>query len=215
MSTPQIRWLAALVCLAAAGGCRQYGHAETGALVGGGLGTMAGAIVGSESGHAGAGALIGAATGAVAGGIVGDAADAREERDAAVAHAQYHQAQARFAAHALSTDDVVAMKRNGVGDDVIVHSIRNNGCRFSGDPHSIINLKQAGVSDRVIEAMQTSAAAGPPAAVVYDPTPRYGGSPPVVVVAPRPYAYPYPYYYGGPRGRPWGPPGPYGHRGYW
>jgi uncharacterized protein YcfJ len=196
-------------------GCRQFGNTEAGALVGTGLGATTGAIIGGESGHAGTGALIGAATGAVAGSLVGNAADAREERDAAMAQAQYTQAQAHAARQAVTTGDVVSMTQNGVSDDVIVGALRTRGCRFSGDPESIIQLKQAGVSDRVIQAMQTSASTAPyappaaPPPVVYAPGPRY--APPAVIVAPAPYPYRW-----GPRGRYWGPPGPYHHRGhYW
>lgn len=210
MYTVQVRRLAAMGLLAAAAGCRMNTHADTGALVGGGLGTVAGAIIGSESGHPGAGALIGAATGAVAGGLVGDAADAREERDAAVAQAHYQNAQARYAASALTSEEVISMTRNGVSDDVIVQSIRTNGCRFRGDAQSILYLSNAGVSNRVIDAMQTGALSGPPPTVVYESAPRYVGGPPVVVVSPRPGPY-----YWGPRGRYWGPPGPYYRRGWW
>lgn len=212
MSSRHARCWAAVVLLTSLAGCRQFGNTEAGALVGTGLGATTGAVIGAGSGHAAGGALIGAATGAIAGGLVGNAADAREERDAAIAHAEYSQAQANAARQALTTGDVIHMTQQGVGDGVIVGAIQSRGCRFSGDPQDIIQLKQAGVSDRVIQAMQTSPAvpamAAPSPAVVYGaPAPP----PPVVVVAPRPY----PYYYG-PRGRYWGPPGPYYRRyGHW
>jgi hypothetical protein len=80
------------------------------------------------------------------------------------------------------------MAQNGVSDDVIINSLRQHGCRFSSDPESIIQLKNAGVSDRVIRSMQANAGAPYPA-VVY--APRY--APP-----PRPYVV-YGYGYG------WGP----------
>lgn len=162
--------------------------------MGTGLGAFTGAVVGSESGHAGGGALIGAAAGALAGGLVGNAVDAREERDAAVAQSQYSQAQAQAAAQALSGWDVVQMSKNGISDDVIVNSIRTRGCLFDGTPDNIISLKQQGVSDRVITAMQTSGVR--PAAIV-GPAP-----PPVVYAAPPP-----------PPVVVWGRP--YYRRGYW
>lgn len=56
-------------------GCQT--RAQEGALVGGGLGAGAGAIIGSTSGHAGGGALIGGAVGAVSGAIIGDQVDRR------------------------------------------------------------------------------------------------------------------------------------------
>src|SRR5262245_8960439 len=156
-------------------GCQNMNNTQSGALVGSGLGAATGAIIGEASGHAGGGALIGAAAGALAGGLAGNAADAREERDAAVAHAQYAQAHSQAIAQAVTDADVVTMTRSGVGDDVIINSIRTRGCRWNSAPENVIALKQQGVSDRVIEAMQNSglhmpAPAAPPP-VVYAPPP--------------------------------------------
>jgi uncharacterized protein YcfJ len=187
-------------------------NTQSGALVGSGLGAATGAIIGEASGHAGGGALIGAAAGALAGGLAGNAADAREERDAAVAHAQYAQAQSQAIAQAVTDADVVTMTRSGVGDDVIINSIRTRGCRWNSAPENVIALKQQGVSDRVIEAMQNSGlhmpAPAPPPPVVYapPPPPAVGGG--VVVVGPgyygpRPYWGPRPYYWGRPYYRRW------------
>jgi len=61
-------------------GCQT--RAQEGALVGGGLGAGAGAIIGSTSGHAGGGALIGGAVGAVSGAVVGDQVDRRNRNQA-------------------------------------------------------------------------------------------------------------------------------------
>src|SRR5262245_4390829 len=131
-------------------------NTQSGALVGSGLGAATGAIVGNASGHAGGGALIGAAAGALAGGLVGNAEDSREERDAAVAHAQFEHAQSQAMARAVTASDVVTMTHNGVGDEVIINSLRTRGCRWDSTPDAVIALKQQGVSDRVIEAMQNT-----------------------------------------------------------
>lgn len=203
-----------LAAVLAVAGCQQMNHAESGALLGTGLGATTGAVIGSGSGHAGGGALIGAAAGALAGGLAGNAVDAREERDAAVAHAQYAQAQSHAAARALSSSEVVDMSRNGVSDDVIINAIQTRGCHFEGDPQSIIYMKQQGASDRVIAAMQNASSHAAPA-VVTPPTVVYG--------APPPPAPPAVVIYGGPRygPRPWGPPpygpyyGPRPYRRYW
>ena len=56
--------------------------AQEGALIGGGLGAGAGAIIGSTSGHAGGGALIGGAVGAASGAIIGDQSDQRKRHQA-------------------------------------------------------------------------------------------------------------------------------------
>ena len=88
MTRNQNSLVAAILGLALAG-CQNMNNTQSGALLGTGLGATTGAIIGNASGHAGGGALIGAAAGALAGGLVGNAEDAREERDVAVAHAQY------------------------------------------------------------------------------------------------------------------------------
>lgn len=177
-------------------GCANMNNTQSGALAGTGLGAFAGAILGEASGHPGAGALIGAASGAVAGGLIGNAEDAREDRDAAVAQAQYQNAKSRALANAISEADVVTMTRNDVGDEVITNAIRTRGCRWDGTPEAVIRLKHEGVSDRVIAAMQNSGVYMPPPPGT--PSGYYYASPPppggVVVVGPG--------YYGP---RYWGP----------
>lgn len=192
-----------LVFLAACGlsvaGCQQANHTGNGALIGGGLGAATGAVIGNVTGHAGGGALIGAAAGAAAGGLVGNAADAREERDAAVAQAQYAQycsAQANAAAIAMTINDVTAMAEGGVNDEVIIASLQSRGCRWDGSPQTIIYLRHHFVSDRVIGVMQSCAQAPPPVDpyLAYPPVPVWGPAPP-----------PPAYWYGPPRpyyGRP-------------
>jgi uncharacterized protein YcfJ len=165
-------------------GCAHMNHAESGALTGGALGTVAGAMIGSDSGHAGGGALIGAAAGAIAGGLVGEAEDAREERDAAIARANYERANSRAQAEALSMADVVTMTHAGVADDVIVNAVQTRGVRFDGSPDAIIQLKQQGVSDRVVSAMQRSG--------VRTPVPVAGRYPPPRVVYVEPQVVPPP-----------------------
>jgi uncharacterized protein YcfJ len=188
-------------------GCQNMNNTQSGALVGTGLGAATGAIIGEASGHAGGGALIGAAAGALAGSLAGNAADAREERDAAIAHAQYSQAHSQAIAQAVTESDVVTMTRSGVGDEVIINSLRTRGCRWNAAPENVIALKQQGVSDRVIEAMQNTglrpvAVTAPPPPVVYAPPPPVVGGGVVVVgpgyYGPRPYWGPGPYW-----GRPY------------
>src|SRR5262245_37498382 len=122
--------LVATVGLALAG-CQNMNNTQSGALLGTGLGATTGAIIGNASGHAGGGALIGAAAGALAGGLVGNAEDAREERDAAVAHAQYEHARSQAIAQAVTDAEVVSMTHNGVSDPVIMNALRTRGCRRS------------------------------------------------------------------------------------
>ena len=70
--------LGAVVALAALG-CNTT-PTQDGALIGGMLGSGAGAIIGHQSGKAGEGALIGAGAGALAGALIGDQADERGVR---------------------------------------------------------------------------------------------------------------------------------------
>jgi len=165
-------------------GCRTASHADNGALIGSGLGALTGAIIGHNtgSGHAGAGAVLGAIAGGVGGALVGDAQDAREERDAAIAHAKYTQyAQQAQAAQrsALTNSDVIVMSRNGLSNELIISTIRNRGGRFDTSPNAIIDLNASGVSDQVIQAMQT-------APRVPDPHVAAVASAPDVVVVPAP-----------------------------
>jgi uncharacterized protein YcfJ len=181
-------------------------NTEAGALGGTAIGAATGAIIGHGSGHTGGGALIGAAAGALGGALLGNAKDAHEERDHAIARASYDRAQADAAnaqtqaiAQAYTPADLINMSRNNISDDNIIYGLQTRGCRFDATPDNIISLRNQGVSDRVIGAMQTTGLKAPPTApvVVAPPGPAvvYAAPPPpagVVVVAPRPR-----YYYGG------------------
>lgn len=186
---PARRWkLAALGVAAVLSGCATANHTQTGAAVGTGLGALTGAVIGSQTGHAGGGALIGAATGALAGGLIGNAEDARDERDAAVAQAQYLQAENYAARHAMTNADLVMMAQNGISDDVICTAVQSRGGRFDLSPNAIVQLKASGVSDRVILAVQQSGGYGVPSypvppTIVTAPPPRVRE---IVVVEPRP-----------------------------
>jgi hypothetical protein len=164
-------------------------NAVAGGVVGTGLGALTGAVVGSAFGRrdAAAGALIGAAAGGIGGALIGHSQDEKNEQNAKAAQAQYQQAQAAAEQAALTNGDVIYMVKNGLSAEVIVNSIRSRGGRFDLTPDAIIQLKANGVSDYLIQVMQTtpppSATVMPPGQVVYP-----GGGPAVgVYVAPRPY----------------------------
>ncbi len=177
-------------------GCETTSNTAGGALLGSGLGAVTGAIIGSATGrhNAAAGALIGAAAGGVGGALIGHAEDEKEKKQAAAAQAQYQQAQAAAEQVALTNNDIVYMTKNGLSQQVIINSIRQRGGRFDTTPDAIVQLKAVGVSDAVIQVMQTTP---PPSATVVPPG-AYG--PPGVVVAPAPavgvVVAPRPYYYG-------------------
>jgi hypothetical protein len=62
----------------------------------------------------------------------------------------------RHDARAITNREVVDMAQNRVSDEVICNAIRTRGGRFNTTPESIVTLKNSGVSDRVIEAMQNN-----------------------------------------------------------
>jgi hypothetical protein len=183
-------------------GCETAGsNTAGGALVGTGLGAVTGAIIGSATGrgNAAAGALIGAAAGGVGGALIGNAQDKREQQADAAVQAQYTQAQVAAERAALTNNDIVYMAKSNVGDGVIINSIRSRGGRFDTTPDAIVQLKANGISDAVIQTMQSTP---PPSATVPPPGAVAGGPyyAPGVVVAPAPlvgvYVRPRPYYYG-------------------
>jgi hypothetical protein len=54
---------------------------------------------------------------------------------------------------AMTVEDVIALSREGVGDDVIIDQIRVTNSHFLLSKDDILELKRAGVSEAVIRAM--------------------------------------------------------------
>lgn len=142
------------LCVAAAAGCQGLNNTGNGALLGTGIGAVAGAIIGHQTGNRDKGALIGAATGALAGGLLGNAKDAREERDATIAEAQAVEEARQADLRAMTDYDLINMALSGISDEVIISTVQTRGGRFDLSPDGIINLKTNGVSDRVVLAIQ-------------------------------------------------------------
>lgn len=134
----------------AASGCRSPYHADRGALLGGLTGAGVGALVGDASGNAGAGAVIGSAVGALSGAAIGQSLDDIEARN----RAMIEQELGRKVASQATVDDVIAMSRAGLGDDVIITHIQHNGVAGPINADALIFLKEQRVSDRVLNAMQ-------------------------------------------------------------
>jgi outer membrane lipoprotein SlyB len=166
----------------------------TGALIGGVIGATAGGLIGSTSHHdssanAAAGALIGGAIGAITGGSIGHSLDQEAE---ARLRAQAPQTLVRVdQGQPLGVADVKALARAGVSEDVIISQIRSSRTVYRLTAAEIIELHEAGVSQKIIEYMintpSMSGAAAPPAqtTVVVSEAPP---PPPVetVIVAPGP-----------------------------
>jgi hypothetical protein len=157
-----------------------------GAVVGGALGAITGAAVSGRSNRP-ENALIGAGIGALTGGLLGNAKDRSDEAQAAQGRAVAGQLNQQAAAAAVTNYDLVEMTRAGLGEDLIISTMRTRGVRLDLSPQQLIVLKQQGVSDRVVLAAQDIAGgrgyvAPAPVAVVREIPP-----PPAVIVAPDPW----------------------------
>jgi len=186
----QILSLALAVLAIVLAGC-EYPNGDpnytgSGALVGGGAGAVTGAAIGGER-HGGEDALIGAAVGAVAGGLIGNSMDRQQQerlrQQAPQTYARVDQGQP------LSVADVKALARAGITDDVIISQIRNSHTVYHLSAGDIIDLRDAGVSNRVIDFMiNTPGTAGsaPQASTVYVAQPPPPLPAETIVVAPGP-----------------------------
>lgn len=156
-----LSFLCVLSFLTVAAGCQTMNHAQRGALAGGLAGAGLGAAVGESGGDAAPGALIGGAVGALSGAVIGDGIDADQARKAEI--------EARIGrqmAGAVTADDAIAMTRAGLSDEVITSHVRASGVARPLAVNDLIYLRDQGVSDAVIKAMQLTPG---PAAVVRAP----------------------------------------------
>lgn len=151
----------------------QWSASEKGTLLGAVAGGGAGAAIGKKNGNPIVGAVVGGLGGAIVGNVIGDGVD---QRRAEAAYQQQLQQQYAYRQPGVSLDQVIQLTRSGVGDDLIVSHIQQNGYHQALTANDLILLKNQGVSDRVIFALQRPAAPAP----VYAPPVRY--APPVTVV---------------------------------
>jgi len=157
-------------------------RAGTGALTGGALGAVTGAIIGGATGDAGAGAVIGGALGAVTGGIIGGAMD-QQQREI-LARQSPQTLQRVEAGQPLTLADIKELAKAGLSDEVIISQIRNSRTVYRLSTAEIIDLKNAGVSERVIDHLINTASNLPAASVAPEPPPPLRVE--TVVVAPGP-----------------------------
>jgi len=141
----------------------------TGALMGGAIGAITGAAIGGNR-HGGSDALFGAAAGAIAGGLIGHSADQQEQ---ARLQAQAPQTYVRVSQQQpLSTADVKALAKAGIAEDVIINQLASTHSGFRLGSADIIDLRDSGVSDKVINYMISTASGLPtPVMVADDPPP--------------------------------------------
>src|SRR6266404_1108459 len=165
MKYHSISLTAAAIGLALVMGCEtpsgRPDNTATGALVGGATGAGIGAIAGGH--EAGEGALIGGAIGAVTGALVGHSID-QQQRERVREYSP--QTLVRIdQGQPLGVADIKALAKAGVSDEVIISQIRNSHTTYHLSTAEIIDLKDAGVSERVIDIMINTASgadAGPP-----------------------------------------------------
>jgi hypothetical protein len=183
----RIRWLLLLLTMMLASlastGCQSPYNSDRGALFGGVLGAGTGAVVGAATGHPLAGAAIGAGVGTVSGAAIGNAIDESEAKNRAIIAQQLGR---QVAAGAVSTNDVIAMTKSGVNEELIMNHVRANGMVAPLQTGDIIQLQQQGVNPRVIAQMQASPPRPVQPVVVQQPAP-----PPVIIEE-----YPYGPYWG-------------------
>jgi hypothetical protein len=131
-------------------------HAVEGGVIGGILGAGAGYGIGTAAGHHGAeGAAIGAVAGALGGALIGGQMNKANKDTQGAAGTQAANS------NQMSLQQIVDLSKQGVNDAVIIDKIGLSNSRFNLTPADIDYLKQQGVSQKVIDAMQ---ATGAPAA---------------------------------------------------
>ena len=176
MKRSRANLVVACVSLSVAGCVSPYGQPNntgSGALIGGATGAIVGSAVAR---HPGVGALIGGAAGVVAGSLIGNSMDRAQQTrlEASAPQTWQHVEQGQ----PLNVEDVKALARAGVSDDLIISQIHNTRTVYHLGTTDIITLKNAGVSEKVIDFMintPTSAVSSPTATTV-------AGEPPPAVV---------------------------------
>jgi uncharacterized protein YcfJ len=128
-------------------GCQSSpNRAPEGAVIGGAVGAGIGAIIGHQSGETGEGAAVGGVLGALTGALAGSQMQKQPTQTPAVTGAVNQ--------NQMSIQQIVNMSSQGVHEDVIVDRIRLTNSKFNLTPEDINYLKQNGVSQKVINAMQ-------------------------------------------------------------
>ncbi len=187
--------LGATLVTTVTGGCQTPNYQRNGTILGGLGGAGLGAAIGDRSGHALPGALIGGAVGAITGNAIGESVD----RDRSVAQQQaYAQGVGTQAARgAVTPQDVIAMSRAGLSEDVIATHVRTNGVTQTLQVNDLIYLRNQGVPDSVLQAMQQAPTAQARYNAAYTAAvPPPPATAPVVVEHVYPaYAPPPPYFY--------------------
>jgi uncharacterized protein YcfJ len=143
------------VCIGLLGlGCQNTkSRAPEGAIIGGVVGAAAGGIIGHQSHSAGEGVAIGAAAGALTGALIG-AQIARPGQKEQAQGSQPAAAQAAPSPNQMTLQQIADLSKQGVNESVIIDKIRLTNSKFNLTANDIDYLKNQGVSQKVIDAMQ-------------------------------------------------------------
>lgn len=123
-------------------------RAVEGAVIGGLVGATAGGVIGHQSHHGAEGAGIGAAVGALTGAIVGSQIEKPGQST------QPTPATQNVNPNQMTIQQIVDFTKQGINEDVIIDKIRLSNSKFKLNAEDISYLKQQGVSQKVIDAMQ-------------------------------------------------------------
>lgn len=118
----------------------------TGVIAGGVLGAGAGGIAGG-----GTGALIGSAAGVIAGGLIGAVLDEQDRR--VIERSSPRTVDRMDRGDPLTINDVIKLSQGSVSDDSIIQYMRERGTAYNLTQTQVRRLKDAGVSQRVINYM--------------------------------------------------------------
>jgi hypothetical protein len=142
-----------LMLLVFTAGCQNAKtRAAEGAVIGGVLGAAAGGTIGHQSHHGGEGAAIGAAAGVLTGAIIGSQIKKPGQGTSGAAGQGAQIANP----NQMSVQQIVDLSKQGANEDVIIDRIRLSGSHFSLTASDIESLRQQGVSQKIIDAMQGS-----------------------------------------------------------
>jgi uncharacterized protein YcfJ len=135
-------------------GCQSSpNRAPEGALIGGLIGAGAGAIIGNQGKDRDQGRTEGALIGGAVGALTGALAGSQMQKQPAAAKQTPAQTQAMNPSQ-MSIQQIVDLSSQGINEDVIVDKIHLSNSRFNLSADDINYLKQNGVSQKVINAMQ-------------------------------------------------------------
>jgi hypothetical protein len=100
-------------------------------------------------------------------------------RGQATSHSRTSHPGAAAAHSGMTAEDVIKLAKAGLGEDIIIEEIRKNHRAFDLSTDQLIALKEANVSDRVVEVMLDPSKADAPARVAEPATPREPAPAPV------------------------------------